>query len=49
MEKYADAEGTEVLGMMEDYMDYMTKYAEAMEALEEEDMNAAEALYYSEV
>ena len=52
MKEYKDADTDEIMGMMEDYVDYMTKYTETMNELEElenEDMNSAEALYYAEV
>lgn len=52
MKEYQDADTDEMLELMDDYVDYMTDYADMigkMEALEGEDMNAAEALYYTEV
>ncbi len=45
-------ESDDVAGMMVDYVDFLAKYAEAMEGLEElesQEMNDAELAYYTEV
>lgn len=50
MEKYANT--TDPTAMLSDYMDFMTRYIEAMEALEainEDDLSSAELAYYLEV
>lgn len=52
MERYADADTTEMLDLLSDYTKYMTEYAEAMESLselEEQEMSVDEAIYYMEV
>lgn len=52
MKKYMNADATSIVSMMQDYTDYMTKYAEMTEklsALENEEMSTEEALYYAEV
>ena len=52
MERYADADTTEMLDLLSDYTKYMTEYAEAKESLselEEQEMSVDEALYYMEV
>lgn len=51
MEKYAASDRTD-LGLLADYADYMSKYADMAEAFEEwkgDDMNAKETAYYIEV
>lgn len=51
MKKYAESDGTD-LGLLADYADYMTKYADFVadfEQWEDEEMNAAETAYYIEV
>lgn len=51
MEKYAASDRTD-LGLLADYADYMSKYADMAEAFEEwkgDDMNAKETVYYIEV
>ena len=50
MKKYSESD--DPLSMMDDYAKFMSQYAETMskiEALEEGDMNTAEAIYYAEV
>ena len=52
MERYAEADTTEMLNLLSDYTKYMTEYAEAMNRLtelEEQDMSIDEAIYYMEV
>ena len=51
MEKYAKSDGTDV-GLLADYADYMSKYAdvvESFEAWDDEEMNAVETAYYLDV
>lgn len=52
MKRYMDAEADEMIGMLADYTDYLTKYAEAMEefeALEDNEMSFEESMYYIDV
>ncbi len=52
MKKYENADSTSQMSMMSDFADYMTKYSEALSALdkiEDEDLNDAEMAYYLEV
>ena len=52
MERYAEADTTEMLSLLSDYTKYMTEYAEAMESLselEDQEMSVDEAIYYMEV
>ena len=52
IKEYESAEPTEMLEMLTDYTEYMTDFAEAMDALEEmedDEMSAEEALYYTQV
>ena len=50
--KFNNADSIEVLELMSSYTDYMEQYAETMEKLSDinqDDLSAAEALYYAEV
>lgn len=52
MKKFNDAEPDEMLGLMGSYSEYMAQYAETMKKLDDinqEELNAAESLYYAEV
>lgn len=52
MKKYANAGAEDMVGMMQDYTNYMTQYTETMQklsALENEEMSTEETLYYTEV
>ena len=52
MKEYKNASQDDVLGMMGEYTDYLKQYAETMskmEALDDGDLSAEEALYYAEV
>ncbi len=51
MKKYSKSDGTD-LSLLTEYADYMSEYADTMEALEDiedEDLNDAELKYYTEV
>ena len=52
MKKYSDPNNTDVMSMLTDYSNYMQKYADTMNKLNEIDensLNAAEAAYYTKV
>lgn len=52
MKEYKNASQDDVLGMMGEYTNYLKQYAETMskmEALDDGDLSAEEALYYAEV
>lgn len=52
MEKVEKADTMEYMDLLDEYMEYLEQYTVVMEkmaALEDEDMNTAEALYYAEV
>lgn len=51
MKKYAESDGTDI-GLLADYTEYMSKYADAVEdfeAWDSEEMNTAETAYYLDV
>ena len=52
MNKYSEADTSEMITLLADYTEYMTEFAEAMEEFEEldyQDMSTEEAIYYMEV
>ena len=52
MKEYENASQDDVLGMMDEYTDYLKQYTETMskmEALDDGDLSTEEALYYAEV
>ena len=52
MKKYMNADSDDMLSMASDYADYMKKYTETMEAMNEineDELSTADALYYAEV
>lgn len=52
MNRYENADTTELMNMMTDYLQYMTDFVETMEEMEEmedEEMSTEEALYYAQV
>lgn len=52
MNRYENADTTELLSLMADYAQYMTDFIETMDAMEEmedEEMSTEEALYYAQV
>lgn len=51
MKKYAESDGTDI-GLLADYTDYMSKYADVVEDFEtwdSEEMNTAETAYYLDI
>lgn len=52
MERYKNADSSNMLAMMTDYMNYLEKYSEfteKLDAIDENELTDAEALYYAEV
>ena len=52
MKRYMDADADEMIDMLAEYTDYLTKYAKAMEefeALEDDEMSFEESMYYIDV
>ena len=52
MEKYAEADSSDVASMTSDLTDYMNQYTETMEkmnSIDENELSSADLAYYSEV